>query len=203
MGSPARAAVAALVATGPRLVRWVTGLASGGGSPPVGWWRGRFGGPRTLAATPYDWAGLPRSDVSLEPVGESRFLQVSAGQGQDEVHNLCFGCIDPKAIQAEKEEHGLEGDPLIPIHEWMIAGDAEAVGGGQGGQVSIGIVSVPVGSTLQGREEKTFVPYAGSPSVCLDLIRVNRQDEYRLEPARLLHFASARMALRKFLAPSA
>jgi len=68
--------------------------------------------------------------VASDPVGQRGFVELAAGECDDEGHNLFFGGVDSKAIQPEKEIHGLEGYPLVAIDERVVAGETEAVGSG-------------------------------------------------------------------------
>lgn len=131
-----------------------------------------------------------------EPVGETRLIQVSAGEGEDEGDNLLFWCIDPEAVQAEEEIHGLEGYPLVPVQEGMIARKPEPICGSDRGKIGLGIVEESIARAFQGGLQEAPVPQPEGAAVGLDLISVDGEDLYRGNPAWLSHLASSRMALR-------
>ena len=67
----------------------------------------------------------------LEPCREFGFFELTAGQSQHHGDGLLLRSINPQAIEAEKEIHGLKGDAFVSIDEGVVPGDPKPIGGGQ------------------------------------------------------------------------
>ncbi len=144
-----------------------------------------------------------RMDVVPEPSSKACLIEVATRQGEDRGYDLFLGGIDAKAVQTEEEVHGLEGHPLVSIHEGVVLGDPKAVCRSQRGKISVGLAVDAVAGTFESGFQEAPVPKAEGSAVSLDLIRVDRQNVDRTKPAWLGHLASSRRALRYRLAPSA
>ena len=83
--------------------------------------------------------------------------------------------IEPARVQTEKGEKDHEPDGLVPIHKGVISHDVEEMGRGHLREI---FVQEPPfkgrGGCSQGRLQEAEVPDARSPSVSLDLVRVER-----------------------------
>ena len=140
--------------------------------------------------------GSAGCDVIAEPGGQGRFIQIAASQGEDRGDDFLFGSFDTEAVQTEEQVHGLKCDALVSIDERVVACDAKAVSCSEGWKVCVRLVAEPIAGALQGRLKQSAVTKPNSASVGSDLIRMDGKDVEEREPARLVHLASSRMALR-------
>lgn len=137
-----------------------------------------------------------------EPCRELRLVDFSTGKRKNQRDNALLRAFNSQSVQADEDVHRLKRDALVAIDKRMISGDAESVRGSENGEVALTIVLKAIAWSLEGRLKEPPVTHTRSTSVPRDLICLNRQDHANREPARLRHFASSRMALRYFFAPS-
>lgn len=69
--------------------------------------------------------------MTPEPVGQVGLIEVAARQGKNERDHILFRRIDAEPVQAEKQIHGLERDPLVAVYKRVIAREPESIGGSQ------------------------------------------------------------------------
>jgi hypothetical protein len=137
-----------------------------------------------------------------EPVGQLGFWQLPGGKSEDQADHVRLLGFNSKSVEAKEDIHGLEGDTLVPIDERMIPRDTKPVGCRQVREIGLGFVVEPNSGSLQSGIEETGIPQPKRSAVLLDLTGVDRANHGGVEPPRLLHLASSRMALRYCLAPS-
>lgn len=116
---------------------------------------------------------LARRHVVPQPIREGGLVELAAGEGESEEHDFLFTGLDSEPVQAEKEVHGLECDALVSVHEGVVLRETEPVGRGQGGQICVGIVLVPVLRPPERRLQEPAVAQTERTSVVLNLVGVD------------------------------
>ena len=76
-------------------------------------------------------AGLLGSRVLCQPEGQFGFSDLAGGEAQECEASLFLACGYGKSIELKKHEGRVHRRSLVSIDEWVIAGDAERIGGGQ------------------------------------------------------------------------
>jgi hypothetical protein len=70
-----------------------------------------------------------------QPVGQSCFVDISGCKAQHKRDHLRFVGFEPESVEPQEYIHGLEGHPLVAIHEGMVAHEPKAIGGSNFRQV--------------------------------------------------------------------
>jgi hypothetical protein len=140
--------------------------------------------------------------VLSEPVGKRGFWQVTRGKSENQADHFGLLRVDTESVEAEEDVHGLEGDALVPVDEGMISSEPKPVGCCEIEEIGLRLVVEPISGSVQRGIEETLISKPKRSAMLLDLAGVNCTDHGGIEPPRLLHLASSRMALRYCLAPS-
>jgi len=123
-------------------------------------------------------------------------LSIESTRDNGEHELLPLGAIRPRSpcVEAEKNQAGTKGCPLISVYEGMIAAEEEQVSGGDLRQVSVGGFSTPAGLRRRnGRLEQSPVANTWRSTESGDRGRVNlKQDLHREMEAILCGGSHAR-----------
>ena len=84
-----------------------------------------------------------------EPGCEAGLIEASRRQRQDHGNDLFLRGFNAEAVQPKEEIHGLEGDAFVSIHERVVVGQTEAIGGSKSGEVGVGVVMEPVARSFE------------------------------------------------------
>lgn len=145
--------------------------------------------------------------MRAKPVGKSDLVTVASGDLEHQGDHFRFIRHDAKAIEPEKDLHGLERHPLAAVDERVVPGDSEPVRSRQRGEIGRGVVVPPVSRPFEGRLQEPLVSDARGASMLADLFGMDSLRDRTPNPPRLnsllVHLASSRMAFRYWRAPSA
>lgn len=122
------------------------------------------------------WGG-----VAADPGDEVFVGEVAGGHGEG--GDGCFGVarVEVKVVLGQEEFHGDVGGALVAVDVWMVAGDGDGIGGGEGGDVRLAID----GKVLWPGErafEQTGVSQAGGAAVFGELDVVDGVDPAAVQP---------------------
>jgi hypothetical protein len=105
-----------------------------------------------------------------EPSGESRLIQLSAGEGENQYHDFFLRGFDAKPVEPEEEVHGLECDTLVAGYEGTVVGKPESISCIQGRKVRVRVVVAPISRTLECRLQETAVANTEGPAMGLGIV---------------------------------
>jgi len=134
--------------------------------------------------------------VLTKPGSEIRLIEFPASEREEKSDNLFLWCFNAEAVQPKEQIHGLESDPLVPINEGMVLGEAKTIGCCKGGKICVRTVVETISRAFDGRLQETPVSESEGTAVSFDLIRMDCENVYESEPPGFDHLASSRMALR-------
>jgi hypothetical protein len=137
-----------------------------------------------------------------EPNGQLGFWQFTRGKSENQADHFGLLRVDLESVEAEEDVHCLEGNALVPVDKGMISSESKPVGCCEIEEIGLRFVEEPISGSVQSRIEEALVSQAKRSAMLVDLAGVNRTDHDGVEPPRLRHLASSRMALRYCLAPS-
>ena len=137
-----------------------------------------------------------------EPGGQFGFWQVTRGKGENQVHHFWFLCLNWESVEAEEHVHGLEGQALVPVQEGVVLSEPNTIGCCEIKDIGLGLLMETISGSVQLRVEKTLISQSKGSAMLSNLAPMDSSDHVGIEPPRLLHLASSRMALRYCLAPS-
>lgn len=127
----------------------------------------------------------PGDEVLTDPGREDILGHRTVSDPDNDGHSLRLGSLEFEAVQSKESIEGDECGPLVCIDEVVILRDSESVRGGQRSQVGGGIVVPLVLRSCESGLEKPFVSNAETPTMLLDLIRVQHLENDTVQPGRL------------------
>ena len=114
-----------------------------------------------------------------------------------------LGGLDLKSVHEKDHVHGHKTNPFVPVLEWVVLHEAEALTSSQGAEVGERLKTPPMSGAGKGRLEEAIVSDSWQSPVLLHLIVMGSLKYQTGKPSRFVHeryLANSRRAFRYLLA---
>jgi len=122
--------------------------------------------------------------MASDPLRQGEFGQAPGCEIEDQRDDFFLRCHDFLAIKPDEDRHDHEGDALVPVPVWVVAGKSESVGRRERGKVGCAAMGPLVSWPREGGLKDALVPQAGQPTVGAQQVEVDGIHHQPLHPDR-------------------